>query len=83
MRILIAEDNPINQQLIRHILEKLGYQVEITENGQETVDRLPHQELDRLIGLLKKWAPKPMFLPTTHTAQTSCYDTTTAPPQPH
>jgi signal transduction histidine kinase/ligand-binding sensor domain-containing protein/DNA-binding response OmpR family regulator len=46
MRILIAEDNPINQQLITHILEKLGYQVEVAENGQETIDRLAHRDFD-------------------------------------
>jgi len=49
MRILIAEDNPINQQLIRHILEKLGYQVEMAENGQEAVDRLADQTFDLIL----------------------------------
>ncbi len=49
MRILIAEDNPINQQLITHIFEKLGYQVEMTENGQETVDRLAYQDFDLIL----------------------------------
>jgi CheY-like chemotaxis protein len=49
MRILIAEDNPINQQLIRHILEKLGYHVEMAENGQEAVDRLAHQKFDLIL----------------------------------
>ena len=49
MRILIAEDNPINQQLIRHILEKLGYQVEMAENGQEAVDRLADQTIDLIL----------------------------------
>jgi two-component system sensor histidine kinase/response regulator len=49
MRILIAEDNAINQQLIRHILEKLGYPVEMTENGQETVDRVAQQDFDLIL----------------------------------
>jgi signal transduction histidine kinase/ligand-binding sensor domain-containing protein/DNA-binding response OmpR family regulator len=46
MRILVAEDNPINQQLIRQVLEKLGYHVELVENGQETIDRLALQPFD-------------------------------------
>ena len=33
LRILIAEDNIINQQLIRHILIKLGYEPDSVENG--------------------------------------------------
>jgi signal transduction histidine kinase/CheY-like chemotaxis protein/ligand-binding sensor domain-containing protein len=49
MRILIAEDNPINQQLIIHILEKLGYQVEVAENGMETVARLTKQHFDLIL----------------------------------
>ena len=49
MRILIAEDNLINQQLIRHILEKLGYQLEMVENGQEAVDRLANQSFDLIL----------------------------------
>ncbi len=38
LHILVAEDNLINQQLILHILNKMGYNPELTENGQETVD---------------------------------------------
>jgi two-component system sensor histidine kinase/response regulator len=35
--ILIAEDNKINQNVIMHILGKLGYKPQITENGLEAV----------------------------------------------
>ena len=36
-RILIAEDNVINQQLILHILGNLGYEADCVENGAEAV----------------------------------------------
>ncbi|KAJ3282546.1 hypothetical protein HK104_010840 [Borealophlyctis nickersoniae] len=38
--ILLVEDNPTNQKLCTRILEKLGYQVELAENGQEALDKV-------------------------------------------
>ena len=37
MSILVAEDNPINQRLIKRLLEKKGYTVEIAADGNEAV----------------------------------------------
>jgi CheY-like chemotaxis protein len=39
-QILIAEDNQINQKLIRNIFELLGYKVDISANGLEALDAL-------------------------------------------
>ncbi len=36
-RVLLAEDNPVNQKLARHILSRLGYQAEVVDNGQMAV----------------------------------------------
>ncbi len=36
--VLVAEDNEINQLVIRRMLEKLGYHVEIARDGREAVD---------------------------------------------
>ncbi|KAF9578837.1 hypothetical protein BGW38_005170, partial [Lunasporangiospora selenospora] len=41
LRILLAEDNPINQTIATGVLRKLGYEdIEVAENGQEVVDKL-------------------------------------------
>lgn len=36
-RILVAEDNAINQKLIQRVLGKLGYKIQIAENGIEVL----------------------------------------------
>jgi two-component system, sensor histidine kinase and response regulator len=37
-RILVAEDNPVNQQLARAMLKRFGYQADVVGNGQEAVE---------------------------------------------
>ncbi|MEZ5345206.1 MAG: response regulator [Pyrinomonadaceae bacterium] len=37
-RILIAEDNLVNQKVIRNQVERLGYAVDIKHNGEEVLD---------------------------------------------
>jgi CheY-like chemotaxis protein len=38
-RILVAEDNPINQKVMKHLLSRAGYLVEIAENGVEALEK--------------------------------------------
>ncbi len=37
LEILVAEDNPINQKLIRIVLEKFGLNVTLANNGEEAL----------------------------------------------
>jgi CheY-like chemotaxis protein len=37
-RVLVAEDNAINQQIVEHLLARLGVAVEFAGNGREAVD---------------------------------------------
>jgi signal transduction histidine kinase/CheY-like chemotaxis protein/streptogramin lyase len=39
-RILVAEDNPINQKVIRALLTRLGCAMEVAANGREAVERV-------------------------------------------
>ena len=45
-RILVAEDNPNNQLLIKIILQKLGLDVTIVENGQLAVEKYQSENFD-------------------------------------
>ena len=49
LHILIAEDNPINQKLIFHILNKLGYEPELAENGIEVLKAVTEKEFDVIL----------------------------------
>lgn len=38
LKILVAEDNPMNQQVAEYLFASLGYEIEIANNGVEAVD---------------------------------------------
>ena len=49
LRILVAEDNLINQQVILHILGNMGYEPVIVENGLEAVEAAVASDFDVIL----------------------------------
>jgi CheY-like chemotaxis protein len=46
LRILLADDNPINQRVAVRLLEKLGYKTDIAVDGKEALQALMEQAYD-------------------------------------
>ena len=46
LRILIAEDNPVNQRLVMRMLEKRGHRVVLADNGEEALAALAKDTFD-------------------------------------
>jgi two-component system sensor histidine kinase/response regulator len=47
--ILIAEDNEVNQHVIKHILGKMGYRPAIAKNGKDAVDAMTKGRYDLIL----------------------------------
>ena len=45
-RILVVEDQPMNQKIVQMMLQKLGYEVCIANNGREGVDKVASNNMD-------------------------------------
>jgi signal transduction histidine kinase/CheY-like chemotaxis protein len=45
-RVLVAEDNPLNQQMTILLLEHLGYEADRVRNGTEVLEAMTHQAYD-------------------------------------
>ncbi len=46
IRVLVAEDNPVNQMLVMKFLEKLGYKADAVANGEEAINALKLAQYD-------------------------------------
>jgi CheY-like chemotaxis protein len=49
LKILVAEDNLVNQKLILRILNKLGYEPELVENGMEVLEKIKLKTFDVIL----------------------------------
>jgi signal transduction histidine kinase/ActR/RegA family two-component response regulator len=46
LRILLAEDNPVNQKVAARLLERMGHRVDIAENGTQAVETVTKAAYD-------------------------------------
>ncbi|MFS8969186.1 PAS domain S-box protein [Synechococcus sp. 'PEA 65AY6A-5F PE A'] len=49
LRILLAEDNPVNQKVALRQLQSLGYMADVVANGQEVLDLLQRVQYDLIL----------------------------------
>jgi CheY-like chemotaxis protein len=49
LRLLLADDNRINQKVGLHILQKLGYKADLATNGREVLQALERQQYDLVL----------------------------------
>ena len=49
LRVLLVEDNPVNQELALRLLEREGYKVKVANNGAEAVDMFDQGSYDIIL----------------------------------
>ena len=49
MRVLLVEDNLVNQLVAVKLLESMGFEVIVAQNGQEALDLLPLEDIDLIL----------------------------------
>ena len=49
LRILLAEDNVVNQKVVRMMLTKLGYPIDVAANGREVLAATSRQDYDLVL----------------------------------
>jgi CheY-like chemotaxis protein len=49
LRILLAEDNPVNQEVAVHLIERRGHSVIVAENGKQAIEALERHKFDLVL----------------------------------
>ncbi len=49
LRVLVAEDNPVNQELVLHLLERRGHSAIVAENGKQALAALEKHKFDLVV----------------------------------
>ncbi|HSF54349.1 MAG TPA: ATP-binding protein [Algoriphagus sp.] len=49
LRILLAEDNDLNLQLMTLMFQQLGFQFEVAQNGEEALEKVKNQDFDVIL----------------------------------
>ena len=49
LRVLLAEDNPVNQALVTHLLERRGHSVTLATNGREVISEVERGAFDLVL----------------------------------
>ena len=49
LRILVAEDNAVNQLVARGLISRIGHEVTVVSNGQEAVDLVAREKFDLIL----------------------------------
>lgn len=49
LRILGAEDNMVNQEVIKAMMRRLGYEITLVENGEEVMEKLEEASFDLIL----------------------------------
>jgi len=49
LKVLLAEDNPINQKVAKRMLEKMGYEIMVVDNGFDVLKALEKNKFDLIL----------------------------------
>ncbi|MGZ8995516.1 MAG: ATP-binding protein [Rhodospirillales bacterium] len=49
VRVLVAEDNPVNRKVTARLLERAGFQASLVESGEDALDALAQESFDAVL----------------------------------
>ena len=49
LKVLLAEDNPINQKVAKRMLEKMGYEITVVDNGLDVLQAMGKDKFDLIL----------------------------------